>query len=630
MVYTEYTWIFVVGIFFAFFAAFGIGANDVANSFGSSVGTKALAMWQAVIIAGIMEFLGAFLLGAGVTDTIKGGIANTSSFSDSPGIFMYGFLCVLMTAAFWDNAACHLELPVSTTHTTVGAVVGFALVAGGTDAVIWVKSKDEFPFFSGFLAVIASWFVSPVCSGIVVCVVFFFLRTFVLRSKHSFTLSFWLLPIFMGCICGLICGFIIQVGSKNNNWEDRGDGFVTWVSAIVAAVAALFTLVVVMPIVKRKALKDEEQLQARIAKMQAAKEAAASKEMPTKGDSPTSDGAVAIDMAGPKDPHQPDAELVAKAMYDLDMVNDDDNEHWTDKVAAKYNAWVKDSKFGQIMFQNPVARTIGTGLFYNVHDCVEQDSHIAEVWANAEVFDFKTERLYRYLQVFSAAAMAFAHGSNDVANAMGPLSAIYTTWDTGAVPGKKMGVPDWILALGGAGLTLGLATFGYKIMRVLGVKSVKLTNVRGFVVEWATALTVCVASRYGLPVSTTQVVSGAILSMGMWEGRRGVNWRIAFKIFGGWILTIFIACGVCAALTSIGVFTPNKNATYNENKAANTINQQTLNQIMFLNQTGAVPESQLMSLNDTLTDMYLPVTDITGTANLQVQTFDLYNSTVMA
>jgi solute carrier family 20 (sodium-dependent phosphate transporter) len=643
MVYSEYTWIFVVGILVACVAAFGIGANDVANSFGSSVGTKALTMWQAVLIAAVCEFLGAFFLGAGVTDTVKSGVANTGYFADLPDVFMYGFLCVLIAAAIWDNLACHLELPVSTTHTTIGAVVGFCLASGGSDAVIWAKSKDEFPYFSGFVSIICSWFIAPLLSGIVVAILYVILRTFVLRSKHSFALAFWLLPLFTAALFGLIVGFIIQVGGKNKTWDAQSDVTVLWISVCFAVGAAIFTLAVVMPLLKRKAVREEAALQQRLAQLQAEKAAAADsakglEKEGLEGDmvkdtrAPTDDAAIAIDVADRKD-NAVDPELMARAMHDIDMANGAPD--WTDKVAAKYHAWVADSKWGKAVFQNRFSRVLAKGLFYDVHQVVSEDRNVAQVWANAEVFDFKTERLFRYLQVFSAMAMSFAHGSNDVANAMGPLAAIYETWDKQKVPSKKTTVPQWVLALGGVWIVIGLATYGYKIMRVLGVKSVKLTNVRGFVVEWSTALVVVLASRFGLPVSTTQVVSGAILSMGLFEGRRGVNWKVAVKIFAGWVITVFFAAGVAAALTALGVYSPNKNSTTAINNASDTINGQTLAQLQQLNQTAlssndASLESQVVSYNDTLTSLYNPVRDIEGTANLQTETFNLYNTTFLS
>jgi solute carrier family 20 (sodium-dependent phosphate transporter) len=157
--------------------------------------------------------------------------------------------------------------------------------------------------------------------------------------------------------------------------------------------------------------------------------------------------------------------------------------------------------------------------------------------------------------------MAFAHGSNDVGNAVGPFAAVYSTWHTGATPGRHTAVPTGILALGGAGIVAGLAVYGYKVLCVLAVRSVKLTNARGFCVELASALTVILASRYGLPVSTTQVVCGAVVAVGLMEGARGVNYRMVVRMAVGWVATLGVAGAVAAALTACGVYTPNKAAS---------------------------------------------------------------------
>lgn len=252
----------------------------------------------------------------------------------------------------------------------------------------------------------------------------------------------------------------------------------------------------------------------------------------------------------------------AKALADIDAAAFEEKS----ATAQKWSAWwnnFKTTRVGDLLVNNAVSKTLSYGARYKVHDDIEGDADVQKVWETAEKFDFKTERVFRYLQVITACAMSFAHGSNDVANAMGPFAAVFQTWSTGAVPVKNTAVPYWILCIGGAGIVLGLATYGYKIMSVLAVKSVKLTNSRGFCVELASALTVVLASRFGLPISTTQVVCGAVLTMGLMEGRNGggVNWRMAARIAVGWVMTLLIAGLVAAAFASFGVYTPNKTAS---------------------------------------------------------------------
>ena len=311
-----------------------------------------------------------------------------------------------------------------------------------------------------------------------------------------------------------------------------------WIGFCVAFGGAALAAIVAFGVLKPRVLK----LDARMA----AKEAAAK------------DGAAEAGDGGKEKPvSEIQRQRSRAAMADLDAAAEGEQSAFGQKVSAAWNNF-RATRVGDILTNNRVSRTISYGATFKVHDHIETDDRVVEVWESAEVFDFKTERVFRYLQVITACAMSFAHGSNDVANAMGPFAAVYQAWTTGKTPGKESIVPYWILALGGAGIVLGLATYGYKIMTVLAVKSVKLTNSRGFCIELAAALTVVLASRFGLPVSTTQVTCGAILMIGMMEGSKGVNWRMAARIAVGWVLTLIIACGVAAAFAAFGVYTPNK------------------------------------------------------------------------
>jgi sodium-dependent phosphate transporter len=326
-----------------------------------------------------------------------------------------------------------------------------------------------------------------------------------------------------------------------------------------------------------------------------------------------------------------------RGMADLEAQN---REGYVDRLfnnAGKF--WhdrVLSTRVGNAIFNNPITRTIGYGSQYKVHDVLNEkgsnyDTTVGNMWETAEVFDPKTERVFRYLQVFTACVMSFAHGSNDVANAVGPYSAIYTIWNTGAVPAKS-NVELWILALGGAGIVLGLATYGYKIMRVLGVKSVKVTNARGFCMELATASTVILASRYGLPISTTQVITGAVLAVGLFEGMKGVNWRMFLRIFTGWVFTLVVAGFVAAAFTAWGVYSPSKRCADDSVTVIKALDTQTLKMIKELNTTtgvGATVTSQLKGFNNTLTSFYkTPASSPLAVEKLNMQVFNLYNSSI--
>ncbi|CAL8471759.1 g11301 [Coccomyxa elongata] len=625
--YDQYTWVFALSVIVAFFAAFGIGANDVANSFASSVGAKALTMVQAIMVAAVCEFLGASLLGAGVTDTIRSNIAKVGLFTATPDLLMWGMFSVMIAAAFWDNLSCHLELPVSTTHTTVGGVVGMALVLRGGSAVMWHASKSEFPYFQGISSIVASWFVSPICSGIIVFILFGLLRTFVLRSDHSFTRAFYVLPFCVALTFFVIVVFIIQTGNKNKTWTPAlGEGTLLWVSAVIGVGMGVLCLCFLMPFLRKRVLEWEAEhnrmTRVEEGKAAAAKDAAAAKEAGVNGDA-----AVAPTTQGGR-------------LVGMDDVNAAVEEHKEQGRMSKWWNGVTSSKSGQAFSNNSAVRALTYGARYKVHDVLDQDkaeydSDVAAIWDTAEKFDPKTERLFRYLQVFSAMVMSFAHGSNDVANAMGPFSAVFYIWENKSVP-TKAPVPEWILVLGGAGIVCGLATYGYKIMRVLGVKAVKVTNARGFCLELSTAITVVIASRYGLPVSTTQVLSGALLGVGLFEGAKGVNWKLSAKVFGGWVATLIVAGFVAAFFTAFGVFSPNKVASNDNVTITNLLNTDNLYMIRQMNGTAtagagnAALGAQLTSLNKTLTGLYKPgIHYALEASKLTNQTLSLYNQTLV-
>jgi sodium-dependent phosphate transporter len=210
------------------------------------------------------------------------------------------------------------------------------------------------------------------------------------------------------------------------------------------------------------------------------------------------------------------------------------------------------------------ARQLVKGLTYDVHSQVDSSSQtVMDIHANAEVFKPETEKIFQILQVLSSCCVAFAHGSNDVANSIGPFSAIYTTYRTHAVPSSKTTTPKWIFAMGGSLIVIGLCTYGYNIIMTLGVQLLKLTPSRGFSAELAAGLTISLASFYGIPVSTTQIIVGCETGVALSESlRHGANWLLLLKTFLGWIFTIVLALAFCACLFSMGAFAPSINMQY--------------------------------------------------------------------
>jgi len=202
-----------------------------------------------------------------------------------------------------------------------------------------------------------------------------------------------------------------------------------------------------------------------------------------------------------------------------------------------------------------VLGTVFKGVEVDVHEVVDTNEAVSSIHEHQEKFDVKTEEAFKYLQVFTAICDSFSHGANDVANSVGPFAAIVTTYEVGRL-NKKADVPKWILAFGGIGIVVGLGTYGYNIMRAIGVKLIAVTPSRGFAIELGAAVVIAVGSYYGLPLSTTHCQVGAEIGVGLLEGHLGVNWPLFARIFGGWVMTIIVVGLMSGLLFAFGAFAP--------------------------------------------------------------------------
>lgn len=514
---------FGVGVVLAILVAYGLGANDVANTFSPSVGARALTMRQALIVASIFEFTGAVLMGAGVADTIRSGITNLSYFTGRPDIMAYGMMCALAGAGTWLIIATYLELPVSSTQSIVASVAGMAIVAEGWNAVVWSARVPAFPYLTGMGAIALSWLFSPILAAVSAFLLFGLIRTVVLRKENAYQRSLVLLPVFVFVTFFVVTWFIIARGGLQYNWQKTPDGKKAWISVVVAVGMTLISIFAGIPLLKRNVQKDlDEQEEARKAAAEDAKVVGDNKDTQiTVGDT-SSDGDSASAAAGG-----------AKAPGAFHAVRG-------------------------LLQRSTIWRALNYSMNYDIHKVIQEDARIGEIHNNSESFDSKAELSFKYLQVCTACANSFAHGSNEVANAIGPLAAIYMVWQEGAVSAKNP-VPTWLLAIGGVGIVFGVATFGYKVMRSLGVKMTRLTNSRGFCVELCVAAVIIVASRFNIPMSSTPATVGAIAGVGLWEGRAGWNGRLLLKMVSGWVVTIIAAVTLTCVFMVQGLYAPSKN-----------------------------------------------------------------------
>ncbi|CAM9488196.1 unnamed protein product [Ascophyllum nodosum] len=484
----HFLWIVIVGAFGAFFAAFGIGANDVANAFATSVGAKAVTLKQAIILAGIAEFLGAVLLGNHVTKAVRESIVDVFCFVDNPGMLMYGMMCIVYSTGAWLLLASYLELPVSTTHSTVGSIIGMAIAYGGPDCVVWQKRTDIFPYLRGVSAIVVSWVVSPLASAILSCALFYTVRSLVLRSPNAYERSFYVYPLLVLGTVAVNVFFFLYKGASSLDLDDTDIArALKWALGLGGGLA-LITIPTVLPYIKRKVATsfNEDGTRRR-------KEA-------TPGDG---------------DPHE--------------------------------------------------SRSTGLGSFINrkldhdVHALGQESEYVNEIHAKAEKFDPRAEEVFKYVQVLTAICDAFGHGANDVANAMGPFEMLYIVYVNGGVENVDNGLGTaghLILALGGLGIVLGLALYGYKIIAAIGVKIAKITPSRGFSIELGAAVMIIIGTRLEFPLSTTHCQVGATAGVALLEGIGGINSIVLVRTAAGWLITI-VVCGLsCALLFAQGAYAP--------------------------------------------------------------------------
>jgi len=390
----------VMACVFGLFMAWGIGANDVANAMGTSVGSGAITIKQAVLIAAVFEFAGAFLAGGQVTKTIRKGIIDAELLSGTPELLVYGMLAALLAAGIWLLVASRFGWPVSTTHTIVGAIVGFAAVGIGFEAVKWGKVGS----------IVASWIVSPALAGIISYWLFRSVQTLILNTSKPFENAKKYVPFYI-----FLTGFIIALVTMFKGLKHVG-----LETTIVQNYGMAFIVGIVIMFIGIRFIR---------------------------------------------------------------------------KLKIDPNA--------------------------------DKDFHFANV-----------EKVFAILMVFTACAMAFAHGSNDVANAIGPVAAVVSIVNSGGEIGQKSDLPIWILILGGGGIVLGLLMYGRRVIATIGKNITELTPSRGFAATLAAATTVVIASGTGLPISTTHTLVGAVLGVGLARGIGALNLNVVRTIFLSWVVTL--------------------------------------------------------------------------------------------
>ncbi|KDN34248.1 hypothetical protein RSAG8_12657, partial [Rhizoctonia solani AG-8 WAC10335] len=542
----QYDYLFAFGVIFAFLDAFNIGANDVANSFATSVSSRSLTMRQAVGIASVMEFLGAVLVGARVASTIRNGIIDISIFNQDPAMLLLAMVCAVCASSLWLTMATRLSMPVSTTHSIIGSLIGVGIAAGGAGSVKWGWNGNGVAF------VFASWVVAPLVAGGFAAVVFLITKFLVLNRQGDASVKWGLIvaPAYFFVVSSVLTMAIIWKGSPSLGLDELPPGEMAGAILGTASVVALLSIVFWLPFVHARVVKgdytvcwyhifigtfyppadDEEHGASHQLRKDETQQVQSGKSDSITEEKPTG---VDHDASGPApDPVQEKSRIARLTVVEGPPIE---------------GAWIEPknlyiiARYRTIPF---IVKTFTHGTTVDVLDMQAQGQsketrRLQDMHNRATQYDNRTEHLYSFLQVLTAATASFAHGSNDVSNAIGPFATIYYTWHTGNFAGGKSPVAVWMLVFGGAAIILGLATYGYNIMRVLGNRLTLHSPSRGFSMELGASLAVVLASQVAVPVSTTQCITGATLAVGLCNGDlKALNWRMFSWIFFSWVLTI--------------------------------------------------------------------------------------------
>lgn len=555
----QFDYIFAIAMIFAFLDAFNIGANDVSNSFSSSVSSRSLKYWQAMILAAIMEFAGALLVGNRVSDTIRNKIIAPDTFTNEPTVLMFAMAMALVGSSIWLSIATSIGLPVSTTHSIMGAVIGVGIATKGADQVIWG--------WKGFALIAASWFIAPAIAGCFALIVFLIIKYTVLEVKDikkSIRNGLFVIAISVFITFCVLTMLIVWKGSPKLNLHELSTE--TTVGAIlgVGVVATALYMLFVFPVVRRKIYYEDWTLKwydVFRGPIYWFKSVGSIPPLP-EGQQLT------IDFYEGRRYEEGTAGKSGKNIYEEDkFAASSVSESYVilepQQPTRKY--WISLFKAGPKQWPRLLWLIVTHGFTVDVISAQVNEAGVLghgvrEMHSKSKFYDNRIEYLFSLLQAITACTMSFAHGANDISNASGPLSTVYLIWSN---QGLQAVPPLWILVYTGGALVLGIWTFGYKIMGVLGNRMILLSPSRGFAIEFGAAITVVMATQLAIPISTTQCAIGATVFVGFCNlDFNSVNWKMVTWCYMGWLFTLPVAGLISGIITAIIINAPRIGVVY--------------------------------------------------------------------
>eukprot|EP00914_Ancora_sagittata_P009125 GHVO01017587.1.p1 GENE.GHVO01017587.1~~GHVO01017587.1.p1 ORF type:complete len:571 (+),score=50.07 GHVO01017587.1:3-1715(+) len=555
-----YVWIVAIGGIACFFVGFGIGANDVANNFGTSVGAGSISLLSAMLIAAVFELIGSVGFGASVTSTVKSKIVDPDAYSQMVDVLMYGNLCALLTSGFWLIYASKYGLPVSTTHTIVGSLLGFGLVSN-KDAVNWGEVAN----------ILISWAIAPLMACVASLLIFLLCRWAVLRRDDPVKVGIRWLWLLVFVVDFVMMVFLIfknpMILDKVSCPQDDGNGGIVnkapckvadwvkgapWVAFGASFGVAVGLTLILAPMAYYFALKalrnfDEKLEQEAGTQTMATAHAGSGSGFgePIEGSNTiviksfTEDSAASFTDEKEQEKEQPSPKMCSKAWWKFKW----DNAPWKQDL---------------------------------ITEALREDVEAAHIHEDFEDFGERAEEFFKIPQVISATVQCIVHGSNDVANAAGPFASIYAIYKSGMIE-SNVETDYWILFLAGSAISVGLALYGYKVIKSVGVKITKVTPSRGFSIELGACLVILIASVTGIPISTTQVTVGSAVGVGIIDYVEGyehswfecgyfnfkrINWTLVGKIAVSWVVSFVSVAVICAAMSAFGMYGPSLQGIY--------------------------------------------------------------------
>lgn len=440
-----------------FYMAWNIGANDVSNAMGTSVGSGALTLRRAVVLAALLEFSGAFFAGANVSETMQKGLIDTQLFLVHPPTLIMGMCAALLGTSIWLQIASYFGWPVSTTHAIVGAIIGFGAIAGGIGAVQW----------DAIGSIASSWVISPVIAGAISYAIFTLLQRYILFAIDPTEATRRLFPLLVFTVFATFTLSLLFNGLHSMHL------YLSFYQALpIALLVGSITGTIAYALIRR--FSPRPPITTSFSRM-------------------PPQNIISLNKA-------------IKHLQRVHLASSEETQH-------KLSLLLQEIKM--------ISHEMREGA-----DFPEASSEYRNV-----------EKMFTYLQILTACFVAFAHGANDVANAIGPVAAVLDIIKNGQLS-TIAPVPSWLLAFGGVGIVIGLATWGWRVIETIGRKITELTPTRGFSAEFGTATTILVASKLGLPISTTHCLVGAILGVGLARGVRAINLNMIREIILSWVITI--------------------------------------------------------------------------------------------